>query len=758
MLTKELNLKGLDCPNCAAKIEDEVSALQGVHANVNLMKQTITLELQSESMFSDVLPKIEDIVHKHEPDVEVSEYTNEYASGQAGSAGALAKAAAATAGTTSAAAAAGRDAAINSVTATSTALTTATAPTTAPAPTKAEAEESPWEENKATIARLVAGGFGLILAMFLPVSQTVKLALYLISYLIVGGHVLVSAAKGIARGQVFSEHFLMSIATIGAFLIGEYPEAIAVMLFYLVGELFQDLAVGHSRRSISALLKIRPESANLQVGSEIRQVAPEEVKPGDVIVVRPGERVPLDGVILTGTSTADTSALTGESMPRDLAPGDEALSGFINQSGLLTVEVTKPFGESTVSKILDLVQNASGRKAPTEKFITKFARYYTPVVVFAALALAIIPPLVIPGQVFSDWLYRALVFLVVSCPCALVVSIPLGFFGGIGGASRRGILVKGSNYLEALNQVDTIVFDKTGTLTKGTFEVTDIVPAKDTAPNDLLELTAYAESFSNHPIARSILRRYGKKLDMSRVENGREIAGGGLAATVDGREILVGNERLLAAHGVNCPAPAALGTVVYLAVDGEYAGQIIIADQVKDDAADALKELKDLGIRKTVMLTGDSRAVGEAIGREVHVDEVHSELLPADKVEHLEALAETAHGKVAAVGDGINDAPLLARADIGIAMGGLGSDAAIEAADIVIMTDEPSKIADAIRIARRTRRIVYQNIIMALAIKAIFLILGAMGLASMWAAVFADVGVTILAVFNSLRAMNTKWL
>ncbi len=550
----------------------------------------------------------------------------------------------------------------------------------------------------------------------------------------------------------------MSIATIGAFFVGEYPEGVAVMLFYLLGELFEDMAVDHSRKSISALMDIRPDYANLKVGDELQKVSPEDVNVGDIIIVKPGEKIPLDGKVIDGVSMVDTAALTGESVPRELEPGNDALSGFINKNGVLTIEVTKEFGESTVAKVLDLVQNASSKKAPTEKFITKFAHYYTPVVVFGALALAVIPPLVIPGATFSDWIYRGLVFLVVSCPCALVLSIPLGFIGGIGGASKRGILVKGGNYLEALNNVEVVVFDKTGTLTKGVFKVTQTNPVNGYTDKELVEYAAYAESYSNHPIALSIISAYNAEIDKNRIENYQEIAGHGIKVNVNGKEVLAGNTRLMTSENIEYNDVDTLGTVVHVSIDKKYAGSIVISDEVKEDSASAIKELKALGIGKTVMLTGDLKNVADKIGKKLGLDEVYSELLPADKVDKIEALeAKKSHnGKVIFVGDGINDAPVLARADIGIAMGGLGSDAAIEAADVVIMTDEPSKIASAIKIAKRTRSIVSQNIVFALGVKAIFLVLGAFGIASMWEAVFADMGVAIIAVLNAMRAMNTK--
>jgi len=619
-----------------------------------------------------------------------------------------------------------------------------------------EGEES--DGRKRVILRLAAGGVLFAAGLLFDFAPWLELSVFLASYLIVGWDVLLRAVKGILRGQVFSEHFLMSIATIGAFFVGAYPEGAAVMIFYLVGELFEDMAVDHSRKSISTLMDIRPDYANLKKGQDILRVSPEEVGIGDLIVIKPGEKIPLDGKVVEGSSSVDTSALTGESIPRELEPGKLALSGFVNKNGVLTVEVTKEFGESTVSKILDLVQNASSRKAPTENFITKFARYYTPAVVFSALALAVIPPLAVPGAEFSDWLYRALVFLVVSCPCALVISVPLGFFGGIGGASKRGILVKGSNFLEALNYVETVVFDKTGTLTKGAFAVTEMNAANGFDKDELIELAAYAESYSNHPIAFSIVEAYGREIDKAKIMKHQEIPGQGVKVRVDGREVLAGSTRLMENEGIEFAEAEGFGTVVYVAADRKYAGSILISDKIKEDSADAIKQLKSLGISNTVMLTGDLKSVGEKIGKQLGVGEVFTEMLPADKVGRIESMEikKSSRGKIVFVGDGINDAPVLARADIGIAMGGLGSDAAIEAADIVIMTDEPSKVATAIRIAKKTRLIVIQNIVFALGVKAVFLILGAFGVATMWEAVFADIGVALIAIFNALRVMNTK--
>nr|WP_256718149.1 heavy metal translocating P-type ATPase [Paenibacillus borealis] len=611
-------------------------------------------------------------------------------------------------------------------------------------------------DTRKILLRLGAGGILAAAGMFLPVSGFPELLIFLAAYLIVGGEVIWSAARNIVRGQVFDENFLMALATIGAFAIGEYPEGVAVMLFYQVGELFQGLAVNRSRRSITALMDIRPEFAFLKEGEKLRKVSPEEVAVGDIIVIKPGEKVPLDGTILEGSAMMDTSALTGESVPRSAEPGAQVLSGFINRNGVITVQVTQTFGESAVSKILELVQNASSNKAKTENFITKFARAYTPVVVITALLLAVLPPLFISGATFSDWIYRALVFLVISCPCALVVSIPLGFFGGIGAASRNGILVKGSNYLEALNDVKIVVFDKTGTLTKGQFKVTGIFPAEGIAESGLLRLAAYAESHSPHPIAESIRSAYGADIPGEAIADYNEISGHGIAVTVEGRAVLAGNARLMEREGISSGTPEVSGTIVHIAVDKQYAGYLVISDEVKDDSLQAIRKLKALGIRKTVMLTGDASSVAEAVGRQLGIDEIHAELLPQHKVEAVERLEKekSQREKIIFVGDGINDTPVLARADVGIAMGGLGSDAAIEAADIVIMTDEPSKIAEAIGIAKRTRSIVWQNIIFALAVKAIFLLLGAFGIATMWEAVFSDVGVTVLAVLNSIRALQ----
>ena len=606
--------------------------------------------------------------------------------------------------------------------------------------------------------RIIIGAALLATAVLLNLNnEWLQIALFIISYIIVGGDVVKRAVKNIFKGQVFDENFLMSIATIGAFFIGEYPEGVAVMLFYQVGELFQSYAVGKSRKSIASLMDIRPDYANVKKGDELVKVDPDEVQIGDIIVIKAGEKIPLDGKVIEGSSMIDTSALTGESIPREVEVGSDILSGCININGVITAEVTKEFGESTVSKILDLVENASSKKSNSEQFITKFARYYTPVVVIIAVFLAIIPPLVIDGATFSDWIYRALAFLVVSCPCALVISIPLSFFGGIGGASKKGILVKGSNYLEALAETEIVVFDKTGTLTKGVFNVQEIHP-EGVSKEELLELTAYVESYSNHPISLSLKRAYGKEIDNGRISDVEEISGHGVIATVDGKKVMAGNIKLMKMMDIPYFKGELIGTAVHVAVNNKYIGYILIADEVKEDSAQAIKELKAANIKQIVMLTGDNKSVGSKVAKELGVDKVYAELLPADKVEKLEELfsQKSTKGKLAFVGDGINDAPVLARADIGIAMGGLGSDAAIEAADIVIMTDEPSKIATAMKISKKTLKIAHQNIVFAIGIKIIVLILSAFGITTMWAAIFADVGVTIIAVLNAFRALNVK--
>ena len=607
-------------------------------------------------------------------------------------------------------------------------------------------------KHRKMLVRILVSAALLIACALSPLEGIWRLLSFLAPYAVIGWDVLWKAVRNITHGQVFDENFLMALATVGAFATGEYPEAVFVMLFYQVGELFQSYAVGRSRQSISQLMEIRPDYANLERDGKAEKVDPDEVAVGDVIVVKPGERVPLDGVVLEGRSTLDTAALTGESLPRDVGEGDDVISGCVNQSGLLRVRVTKAFGESTVSKILDLVENAGSKKARAENFITKFARVYTPCVVVAAVLLAVVPSLV-SGD-WSQWT-RALIFLVVSCPCALVISVPLSFFGGIGGASRDGILVKGGSYLETLSQAEIVVFDKTGTLTKGVFNVTAIHPDK-ISEAELLELAAYAESYSDHPISRSIREAYGEEIDQNRVGAVEELAGRGVRAVIDGRNVCVGNSKLMDELGAKWHPCHHVGTTVHVEVDGLYAGHLVISDEVKPDAAEAIRKLKELGVQKTVMLTGDAQAVGERVGAQLGLDEVHAQLLPADKVERVEALLKekSDRGALVFVGDGINDAPVLSRADVGVAMGGMGSDAAIEAADVVFMDDKPSKLADAIRIARKTRGIVRQNVVFALAVKLLVMVLGAFGVATMWEAVFADVGVSVIAILNAMRALR----
>ncbi len=609
--------------------------------------------------------------------------------------------------------------------------------------------------TKGTVARIAIAAALLIVAALLPLTGWTRFAAFLVPYAIIGWDVLWRAARNIARGQVFDENFLMALATVGAFATGEYPEAVFVMLFYQVGELFQSYAVGKSRRNIAALMDIRPDWANVERDGSVIQIDPEEVAVGSTIVVKPGERIPLDGVVTEGVSTLDTAALTGESAPRDVQAGDEVLSGCVNREGLLRVTVTKAYGQSTVARILELVENAAGRKAKAEQFITRFARYYTPAVVGAAVLLAVLPPL-FTGD-WGKWFHQALVFLVVSCPCALVISVPMSFFGGIGGASRVGILVKGGNYLEVLSKAEIVVFDKTGTLTEGSFTVTALHPAGCTK-KELLETAALAECWSDHPISRSIRDAWGGEVDTTRVQNTEELPGRGVQATVDDHTVRAGNEKLMQDIGLT-PSPAAeVGTVVHVARGDDYLGHLVISDTVKADSAQTISALKRCGVRKTVMLTGDTKKVGEAVAARLGLDEVHAELLPADKVERVEELLNevSPKGSLIFVGDGINDAPVLSRADVGIAMGALGSDAAIEAADVVLMDDNPTKVAQAISVARRTLRIVRQNIVFALGVKAVVLILGAVGIASMWLAVFADVGVAVLAVLNAMRALNVK--
>lgn len=700
-------LQGLGCANCASKIENAAKALEGVSsASVNFMTTTLKLELH-EGYSGNISEVVEKTVHKYEPEIIVLDKSEQN--------------------------------------------------------TKSDTHDHAYggESGKKQIIQLIAGalifGVGILLSRLYELNIYVELTVFLVSYIILGGEVVLKALKNITKGQIFDENFLMSVATIGAFAIGDFAEAVAVMLFYQIGEYFQDAAVRRSKKSIADLMDIRPDSATVKIDGELAKVAPETVVIGDIIVVKPGEKIPLDGVIIEGESMLDTKALTGESIPRTVKVGDTALSGCINQNGVLTIEVTKTFGESTVAKIIDLVENASSKKAPTENFITTFSRYYTPVVVGLAALLAVIPPLFMGGA-WSEWINRGLIFLVISCPCALVISIPLGFFGGIGGASKNGVLVKGSNYLEALNNLDIVVFDKTGTLTKGVFKVTGIHSADGFSESELLEYAANAEVFSNHPIALSILKAYDKSVDKDKLVDYSEISGHGIRVNVNGKTVLAGNDKLMKLSEVEFEESNDIGTKVYVAVDNQYAGCIVISDEIKNDSKAAIAGLKARSVRKTVMLTGDNAQIGEAIAKELALDEVYTQLLPDQKVEKVEMLdgQKRSKGKLAFVGDGINDAPVLARADVGIAMGGLGSDAAIEAADVVLMTDEPSKLLDAIDIAKFTKRIVWQNIAFALGVKGIFLLLGAFGIATMWEAVFADVGVSVIAILNAMRVLKRK--
>ena len=708
-----LSIEGLDCPNCAAKVERKINTLEGIkEATVDFLGKKIVV-LADEISENELVELIQTEVDKIEDGVKVF------------------------------------------------------------VPKVQAGESSSEEEDTGKIKKkLLIGGILFVLGIFVPKTLFIpKLAVFLVSYLVIGGDVLLSAFKNILNGQVFDENFLMAIATIGAFAIGEYPEGVAVMLFYQLGELLQGIAVNNSRKSIVSLMDIRPDYANIKVGEGIKKVSPEEIKVGEIIVVKPGEKVPLDGKIVKGASTFDTSALTGESLPREAKAGDDVLSGFINKNGLIEIQVAKVFSESTVSKILYLMENAGSKKSKTENFITKFARYYTPAVVITALIVAIFPPLLIQGATFSDWIYRALIFLVVSCPCALVISIPLGFFGGIGGASRHGILIKGTNYLEVLNDLESVVMDKTGTLTKGIFKVTEVNAENNIKINDfennkteltkplLLKYAAHIEKFSNHPIAQSIVAEYENsvsKVDENVVKDFEEISGFGIKVNINNHQFLAGNSKLMNLENITFDKKENLGTAIYLAADGKYIGNILISDEVKEDSARAIKGMKENGVKEIVMLTGDNEAIGKNIAEKLGIDKVFTELLPNEKVEKLEEIYKTKSekGKIAFVGDGINDAPVLARADLGIAMGGAGSDAAIEAADVVIMNDEPSKIVTAIKIAKKTKEIVWQNITVAFAIKIVVMALGLFGDATMWEAVFADVGVALLAVLNATRVLR----
>ena len=690
----QLTLEGLNCANCARKIEEKVGKMEGVkESNLNFTTTTLNVKLERKVKEEHAINEIKKIVEALEPHVKAEKKVSGKTNVQ-----------------------------------------------------RAKFEVKP---------TLIIGTILYLIAVIGDFKGALALILFVASYLLIGGKVVLTAIKNIARGQLFDENFLMTVATIGAFSISEYPEAVAVMLFYEIGETIQGYAVNKSRSSISSLMDIRADYANIIIDGKEKKVSPETVKVEDIILVKPGEKIPLDGIVVEGESFVDTSALTGESVPRKIAVNDEILSGGINTNGVLKVKVTKKFGESTVSRILEMVENAANKKANTEKFITKFAKVYTPIVVALAILIAVVPSIFIKDALFSTWLYRALVFLVVSCPCALVVSVPLGFFAGIGGASKKGVLVKGSNYLELLKDLETVVFDKTGTLTEGVFTVTEI-NTNNIQKEKLIEVAAMAESFSNHPIAISIIKEYGKEIDKEVIEEYEEIAGHGIKAVINNEEILIGNAKLMNQFNISYNEVDSIGTVVYCAINGEFKGSIVISDKIKENAAEALINLKAAGVKKTVMLTGDNKKTAEKVGEKVNIDEVHSELLPLGKVKEVEKLlkASNKNGRLAFVGDGVNDAPVLARADIGIAMGGIGSDAAIEAADVVLMKDDINALVDAINVSKKTNKILWQNIIFALGVKVIVMVLGTFGIANMWTAVFADVGVTIIAIINSTRCFR----
>ena len=703
LMKKELMLNGLTCAHCASVIDEKVKHIDGVkHSNLNFTNKKLSVEIDCDNE-EKIIKNIIDIINDTEPGLDIQiEGQREIK--------------------------------------------------------EDKTQKSIKNNEKLNLLKIIAGVIVFIFAFYEEIAgreNKYSLLIFLVAYLLVGSDVLYKALRNITKGRIFDENFLMSVATIGAIAIGEPSEAVGVMLFYKIGEYLQELAVGKSRKSISELMQIRPDMANLKLGNTIKVVNPEDVNIGDYIIVKPGEKVPLDGVVIEGSSMMDTSALTGESVLRTVKKGDNLLSGFINKNALLTVQVTKDFSESTASKILDMVENASSKKSKTENFISVFSRYYTPIVVGLALLIAILPPIFMQGATFSEWIHRGLIFLVVSCPCALVLSIPLSYFSGIGVASKQGVLIKGSNYLEALRYVDTVVFDKTGTLTEGVFDVVKVKPI-NISEDELIKFASIAEVNSNHPIAKSILNYYNKEIDLNKMEEYEEIAAHGIRVKYENNIILAGNEKLMASNNIKIEKSTDVGTVVYIAINNEFKGYIVIADKIKTDSEEAIRLIKEQGIKETVMLTGDNKEVANSVAKKLKLDKVFSNLLPNEKVEKIEELYKnrTEKEKIAFVGDGINDAPVLARVDVGIAMGGLGSDAAIEAADVVIMTDEPSKIAQGIKISKKTYKIVWQNIIFALGIKIIVMILGATGLASMWEAVFADVGVALIAVLNAMRIMK----
>lgn len=739
----KLILSGLDCANCANKIETKVNNLDGINeATLNFATSTLIIELNGTIEREDAIKEIKSIVNKLEPGVKVFDKDENRAINKED---------------------------VKKCTSESCCKTENDIDKESHNHNEKHSHSHSHEHSHGHShdhshgnavglkenLRLIIGVAIYVLAIIFKEEYPISIILFASSYVLIGGDVVLTAFRNILRGEVFDENFLMTVATLGAFFVGEFPEGVAVMLFYQIGEIFQSYAVNKSRKSITSLMDIRADYANLIKNGKEEKVNPEIVNIDDLIVIKPGERVPLDGIVIEGISFVDTSALTGESVPREVLVGEDILAGFINTNGVLKVKVTKSFKESTVSRILELVENASNKKAPTEKFITRFARVYTPIVVFSALALAIIPPLLIKDANFYDWIYRALIFLVVSCPCALVVSIPLGLFAGIGGASRKGILVKGGNYLEALKDVNTVVFDKTGTLTKGVFKVTEINNV-DISKEELIKVAAISESLSNHPIAQSIIREYGKEIDSQKLSNYEEVSGHGIKAYIDSLDVLVGNYKLMEKYNIKYNNVNSIGTIVHVAINNEYKGNIVISDEIKEGSKSAIEGLKSIGVSQTVMLTGDNKSVGEKVAALVGVDKVFAELLPGDKVEKVEELIKnnSTKGKVIFVGDGINDAPVLARADIGVAMGGIGSDAAIEAADVVLMKDDPEALVTSIKVARKTNKVLWQNIIFSLGVKLLVLILSAFGMANMWEAVFADVGVTVIAVINSTRCLK----